>query len=475
MKISGLYIYKVSAKIFVAICCLLVVSCVKVDLCQEEYHPHTGILAISYDWQEIPEADRPDSMLVFANRIINTWRCGFITPREGTNEEGIGGRYRFGAIHKDRTAIYPTEPENPINPDTPNEEEPANPDTPNEEEGTTSPDIPNEENEGPTTEDTVVPNDTFHVRAGEFQLVAINSEHMIHSDGESVEDFRIELLEEYENNQLGIRDLIISYVERDLKSDPSLNIYDKDWIDFNRYAKYIASEIRPIYRATIHHKEGSQEFTKAIRSNSTIPVTLYPEKITQDVTISFPVIGEDGVYVDSMIAEISGIPHKMRIYSGELLTDKTLKMLFKIPTPEQQRDTTINIQIEEKEETVKAWVSDFEETISVMGLMRNNDQSYTTGAGIMQLCVYAHTTDRETGKTKSKTIYAKVNLFNTIKRAQLLKRTDSDAIVQATKKGMLRIEDSFLIITRDLLIQTSDDDVSIDTWKEMDGDIDIDI
>ena len=38
MKISGLYIYKVTAKIFVAICCLSVVSCVKVDLCEEEYH-----------------------------------------------------------------------------------------------------------------------------------------------------------------------------------------------------------------------------------------------------------------------------------------------------------------------------------------------------------------------------------------------------------------------------------------------------
>lgn len=450
--------YKTCHTTLVIVCVLLMVACVKVDLCMEKEHPHTGILTVSYDWDwsKIAEADRPDSMLVFANRIVNTWRCGFITPGEGTNGEGIGGRYRFGAIHKDNTSVLP--PEESVIPDEISEDSKES-----------------EDSSDVVLEQQSVPNDTFHVRAGEFQLLAINSEHMIHHDGQSVEDFRFEMIEEYENNQLGIRDLVIAYVERDLKSDQSLNIYDKDWIDFNRYAKYIASEIKPIYRATIWREEDSQEFTKAVRSNSVVPVTLYPEKITQDVTISFPVIGEEGVVVDSMIAEISGIPHKMKIYSGELLTDKTLKMLFRIPTPEQQRDTTINILIEEKEETVKAWVSDFEETISVMGLMRNNDKNYTTGAGIMQLCIYAHTTDRETGETKSKTIYAKVNLFNTIKRAQLLKRTDNDAIVQATKKGMLRIEDSFLIITRDLLIQTSDDDVSIDTWKEMDEDIDIDI
>ena len=458
MRSRAHHIYKVCCRALVAGCALLMVACVKVDVCMEEYHPHTGILAVSYDWDwsGIAVDERPDSMLVFANRIVNTWRCGFITSGEGTNAEGIGGRYRFGAIYKDRTSV-------PIPGDSDISEE--------------KPEDSVEGEEPPVVgqEHSAAPNDTFHVRAGDFQLLAINSEHMIHNDGQSVEDFRIEMVEEYENNQLGIRDLAIAYVERDLKSDQSLSIYDKDWIDFNRYAKYIASEIKPIYRATIQREEGSQEFTKAVRSNSVVPVTLYPEKITQDVTVSFPVIGEEGVVVDSMIAEISGIPHKMKIYSGELLTDKTLKMLFRIPTPELQRDTTINILIEDKEETVKAWVSDFEETISVMGLMRNNDKSYTTGAGIMQLCVYAHTTDRETNKTKSKTIYAKVNLFNTIKRAQLLKRTDSDAIVQAAKKGVLRIEDSFLIITRDLLIQTSDDDISIDTWKEMDGDIDLDI
>lgn len=461
MKSSVRHIYyKVCHTTLVTVCALLMVACVKVDLCMEEFHPHTGILAVSYDWDgnEIAEADRPDSMLVFANRIVNTWRCGFVTPGVGTNAEGIGGRYRFGAIHKDGISVSTPE-DSDIS-----EEEPED-------------FVEGEDTPVAVQEQSIVPNDTFHVRAGEFQLLAINSEHMIHSDGQSVEDFRIEMLDEYENNLLGIRDLVIAYVERDLKSDPSLNIYDKDWIDFNRYAKYIASEIRPIYRATIQQKEDSQEFTKAIRSNSIVPVTLYPEKITQDVTVSFPVIGEEGVVVDSMIAEISGIPHKMKIYSGELLTDKTLKMLFKIPTPELKRDTTVRIFDTEIKDSVNArgWVSDFEETISVMGLMRNNDKSYTTGAGIMQLCIYAHTSNLETGEAKSKTLHAKVNLFNTIKKAQLLKRTDEDAVVQATKKGTLRIEDSFLIITRDLLIQTSDDDVSIDTWMEMDGDIDIDI
>lgn len=399
-------------------------SCVKVELCTEEEHPHTGGVRIIYHWPDDVKPEGVDSMLVLANRIINTRRVGYVTDAVSS----VGGRYRFGETKK--------------------------------------------RHEFP-----------FAVSAGEYQIFAFNNDLV--REGEAPA-YRLDSLEAYSDEQkyssVGIRDLSISYVGRQLK-DPSLDRFNKDWEDLNPYALYIPTEVPAIYRALNQHNEATQEYTVSIRADEEKEVHLYPRRITQNITFSFPIYTDEKVVIDSIRAEISGIPGKMNLYSGAIVTDTTYKMLFGIDVDENITQKAI-IQIKEGDSSVDKVFTQLEcmGTVSVMGLISNKDPNYRTGAGILLLCIYAHTTNDE-GEIKIKTQYAKINLYNTIRRANLLIRNELGEIVHnpgiydgRERRDTLRIDDSRLILTRELILETSDTDVSVDTWmKTEDGNFDIDI
>ena len=420
----------------IMLCVVSLFSCVKVDLCAEAEHPHTGNIKIVYHWPEDGN-EHPDSMLVLANRIINTRRVGYITGKETS----IGGRYRFGKVYRNEEVnaidIYP-----------------------------------------------------LIVSAGEYQIFAFNHDIVdTKQNGHGLKggpDYRVEGLDEYSSEQhfasVGIRDIGISYIGRSLK-DPLLNRYNKDWIEaFNDYAKYIATDIKPIYRAINYHDEASQEYTVSVRANENKEVNLSPQKVTQDITISFPMYTDEEVTIDSIVAEISGIPRKMMVYTGVIVADTTYKMLFPIKI-DQTNTKKATLKVEENGKVVKKEYTQTEcvGDISVIGLLANQDPKHRTGAGILVLCIYAKTTN-EVGVVKTKTQYAKINLYNTIREAHLLIKNEQGEIMQNPGTdpdkpciNTLRIDDSQLILTRDLILQTSDDDVLGDSWeKAANGDINID-
>ena len=99
MKSNLLRTYsKVYRAALMLLCVVSLFSCVKVDLCMEDNHTHTGDVKIFYHWPEdISEEQRPDSMLALVNRVINTHRIGYVTDAETS----IGGRYRFGKVYDD--------------------------------------------------------------------------------------------------------------------------------------------------------------------------------------------------------------------------------------------------------------------------------------------------------------------------------------------------------------------------------------
>ena len=119
--------------------------------------------------------------------------------------------------------------------------------------------------------------------------------------------------------------------------------------------------------------------------------------------------------------------------------------------------------------------------ISVMGLLANQDPKHRTGAGILVLCIYSKTVN-DIGEVKTKTQYAKINLYNTIRNANLLVKNEQGEIIQNPGTDpdkpcikTLRIDDSQLILTRNLILQTSDDDMLGDSWEKAEnGDINID-
>ena len=118
-----------------------------------------------------------------------------------------------------------------------------------------------------------------------------------------------------------------------------------------------------------------------------------------------------------------------------------------------------------------------EHTISVMGLIANSDSTSYTGAGILQLCLYVHTIDND-GVKKTKCQYAKINMFRTIRDANLVITDDLGNAIQnpgtygqLPRTNILRIDGSYLIVMRDLILKTSDDDNSVDSWVgDSDGD-----
>lgn len=429
-KSRAIHIYnKVCRTALTMLCVASLFSCVKIELCMEEEHPHTGNVRIEYHWPEDIGDERPDSMLVLVNRIVNTRRVGYVTDAESS----VGGRYHFGKVYRNDDAIatdgrdkYP-----------------------------------------------------LMVSAGEYQIFAFNND---------VVDYRFENLDAYGDgrhlNSVGLRDLGVSYVSYDL-TDPHLGVYGKTWIDFNPYAKYIATDVEPIYRAINRHDEVTQEYTFNVRAEEAVEVNLYPKKITQDITFVFPIYTDGQVTVDSIIAEISGIPRKMLIYTGTIVVDTTYKMLFEIDV-DRDNVKDADLKVEEKGEMVEKTFRQLDcmATISVLGLIPNEDPAYRTGAGILQLCIYSHATDMS-GEVKRKSLYAKINMYNAIREAHLLIRDEQGRIIQnpgtyeeLPLKDTLRIENSRLIITKDLILDIYDDYNSLDTWikgEDEDDRLDIEI
>ncbi len=421
-KVIHLYI-KVCRTALAMLCVVSLFSCVKVELCMEEEHPHTGNVKIEYHWPEEIDDARPDSMLVLVNRIVNTRRVGYVTDAESS----VGGRYHFGKVYRNDDAIA-------------------------------------------TDGQDKYP---LIVNAGEYQIFAFNKD---------VVDYRFDNLDEYGDGRhlttVGLHDLGISYVSHEL-TDPRLGVYGRDWVDFNPYAKYVATDVEPIYRAVNKHDEATQEYTFNVRADKDVEVDLYPKKITQDITFAFPIYTDpDGkVTIDSIIAEISGIPCKMLIYTGEILVDTTYKMLFKVDVDKDNVKDVI-LKVEEKGDTVEKTFRQLDcmSTISVLGLIPNEDPAYRTGAGILQLCIYSHTIDMA-GEVRRKALYAKINMYNAIRRAHLLIRDEQGRIIQNPGtydelpfEKTLRIENSRLIITRNLILDIYDDYNSLDTWiKGEDG------
>lgn len=438
MKSNILHTYnKVRRATLTVLCLMLLFSCVKVDLCVESEHVHVGNIKVVYHWPDGIE-ERPDSMLVLINRVVNANRIGYVTGAETS----IGGRYRFG--REVEAAVDPSS----------------------------------------------VDQQPLIVSGGEYQLFAFNNDIADVNKGDAgiddVPDYRFENLSEFSDgvhaNSIGIHDLSISYVGRE-RTDPRLYLYGKDWVDFNPYSKYIATDTKPIYRAVNPHDEETQEYTFTVQPGSVSEVHLYPQKITQDITFSFPVYVENQVGVDSIIAEISGIPRKMIIYTTALESDTTYKMLFKIGVDREHAEEVV-LKMPEGEQVVDRTFTKFEcmSTISVMGLLANNNPKFYTGAGILQLCIYSHAYDAD-GVRREKTQYAKINLYNTITKANLVITDAQGRIIQnpgiypeLPRTDTLRIDESILIVTRDLVLETADrDENGVDSWAgDEDGDGEVD-
>lgn len=426
MKINAIHIHnKACSTALMMLCCMVFFSCVEVDLCEESSHEHLSDIKLIYHWPDsITDEERPDSMFAFFNRFTSTHRIGYITDSETSD----GGHYRFGKIDSLLT-------------DSADQQ-------------------------------------SLKVRAGEYRAFAFNKDVIENETYYRFENFD-NFFSEESQSKANLRDLYVSYIAHEI-TDSSLYLYGKNWNTVNPELKYIPNNIKPIYCAESKYNESTQSYsyTFNVQKDSQIEVHLYPQKITQDITISFPIYTEyiessnsdNQLHIDSIIAEISGIPHKMCIYDRTLMDDIIYKMLFKMNVDvENAKDTVLIVNSVTK--TFKE--VECKSTISVMGLLANaKNTSY--GAGILQLCIYLG----------DKVYHAKINMYNTINKANLVIKDDLGRNVQNPGiyperpfNSTLRIDDSFLVITRDFVLNTLNGESSLDSWfgdKDGDGEIDDD-
>lgn len=424
MRIDIDYIYnKVYRTALMMLCSVSFFSCVKVDVCSDTdengKHIHTGKVKIAYHWEGVSE--RPDSMLALVSRVINSYRIGYVTG----SESSVDGRYLFG---KDSVALADA---------------------------------------ASTEQEPLIAN------AGDYQAFAFNVDDVEgFMNGADGADYRVNNLREFgDGEHLGtvdIRDIGISYVGRSLDEKEQINLYAEELHSFNPELKYIATDIRPIYCAANSRDEDTQNYTFGVSVGGETVVELYPQTIMQDIAFSFPVYTADNVTVgDTLIAEISGVPHKMMLYTGLLDIDTVYKMQFKVGVDVNSvKDTTINVEGEDVIFKKRMYSG----AISVMGLVPNNTPMVDYGAGILLLCVDVNGDNR----------YAKINLYNTLGKANLLLVDPQGTITQndgsnpkKPKADTLCFDCRHLVATADSLMlmpetELSEDEGSVDSWTVID-------
>ena len=400
MKIKTDYIYnKVCSTALMMLCCVAFFSCTKVDVCRDGTHSHLGKISLVYDWDNIANSLRPDSMLVLVSQVVNSHRIGYV---DVTDKEG--GRYRFGKMS-----------------------------------------------------DNIVDTELM-ASAGDYSVYAFNND--VDAKGAM---FRFDNLEAYGDGVVGIQDLTMSYVGYKIGDS-----YGKEWVSINPGFDYISTDVDPIYFATNNSSTSAKGHTFSVHEGSDTTIYVYPRKITQDITFSIPVYveyvdKENYVSVDEVIAEVSGIPYKVKPYSGELNVDTICKLLFKMDTVGVGEECTIGDEL-------KTFLKyDYKSTISVTGLLANKNNEGCIGAGILQLCLYPRNIkDRDTIDLAPR--YACINLYHTLDSANLvIEKEDSldsrkSYFVRGTDKGTLDIKNGLMLTDEELMQYPQDGNASGDSW-----------
>lgn len=395
--------------ILTALCISFCWSCAEVDLCEVEEHPHRATLAFHFDWEEDAE-DKPEQMLIIANRIINTWRAGFVVELPDGDGTVTEGETVFGKLI---TMVDEEKNEIPSFEDEAGENENEE-DSPADEEDETSSEMRR-----------------MTVKGGEYQFLAINHNY---------EESEIERLEEFRSD-IGItaRELYVKY-----KTNPkdSVDVGSRAWIDYNAYGFFIQSAMKPTYYAFVSKKQ--------ILSGAESDVSLSPRPITQEYTIRFRIEKEIGVKIDTIIGILSGIPERFELTTQFVDVSHTHKMVF---FPEADYD-------ENEDKTLL----ECEGRVNAIGLLRANNSGYNQGPGILQLCVY--TTGVRDGVSVKKTIYAIINLYNTIGKARPLVTASDEVHVQQNGYEIVLDISSILHIKNNEVWEDSDLDNALDVWQK---------
>ena len=389
----------------------LCLSCTDAELCYQPNHPHRADAKFSFDWGSYQEI--PDSMLVICNRVVNLWKAAAVV-----NSQTNIGHFIFNAprVPAEETPAPPTEGEET---DTPTEGEETDTPTPSTRAAISSPE-----------------SDRFSLPVGTYKFLTISCD-TTELDYTNVYKFL------NDNTGMVLQDVDVSYKTYGIR-DKGYRGFRPGWEDNNNYgARYMQPDVYPLFYDTIAPRD--------LNLGETMRCHFTPNALTQniDVYLTIKKKSENNHFtIDSVQAELAGIPISLNLSTGYLDITKTAKLPFRMDRYVDGQKLEVVKDSEGKivssGDTHESTEIECHGNIDCTGIVYNADPEALSGPGIMQLAIYLTIEKKipiyqrdqngdlvldDNGQLiiigyntmrSAKMIQGKINLFHTLREADLL-------------------------------------------------------
>lgn len=389
----------------------LCLSCTDAELCYQPNHPHRADAKFSFDWGSYQEI--PDSMLVICNRVVNLWKAAAVV-----NSQTNIGHFIFNAprVPAEETPAPPTEGEET---DTPAEGEETDTPAPSTRAAASSPE-----------------SDRFSLPVGTYKFLTISCD-TTELDYTNVYKFL------NDNTGMVLQDVDVSYKTYGIR-DKGYRGFRPGWEDNNNYgARYMQPDVYPLFYDTIAPRD--------LNLGETMRCHFTPNALTQniDVYLTIKKKSENNHFtIDSVQAELAGIPISLNLSTGYLDITKTAKLPFRMDRYVDGQKLEVVKDSEGKivssGDTHESTEIECHGNIDCTGIVYNADPEALSGPGIMQLAIYLTIEKKipiyqrdqngdlvldDNGQLiiigyntmrSAKMIQGKINLFHTLREADLL-------------------------------------------------------
>lgn len=380
----------------------LCLSCTDAELCYQPNHPHRADAKFSFDWGSYQEI--PDSMLVICNRVVNLWKAAAVV-----NSQTNIGHFIFNAprVPAEETPVPPTEGEET---DTP---------APSTRAAISSPE-----------------SDRFSLPVGTYKFLTISCD-TTELDYTNVYKFL------NDNTGMVLQDVDVSYKTYGIR-DKGYRGFRPGWEDNNNYgARYMQPDVYPLFYDTIAPRD--------LNLGETMRCHFTPKALTQniDVYLTIKKKSEKNPFtIDSVQAELAGIPISLNLSTGYLDITKTAKLPFRMDRYVDGQKLEVVKDSEGKivssGDTHESTEIECHGNIDCTGIVYNADPEALSGPGIMQLAIYLTIEKKipiyqrdqngdlvldDNGQLiiigyntmrSAKMIQGKINLYHTLREADLL-------------------------------------------------------
>ena len=433
-------------------CLLLAGACTEVDLSSDTAYTNRTGVSFDFDWSNVPDDgyyhETPDTMLVIAKRIVGSWKCGMKVDAD----DGIG-YYLTNAPIPDEPEPTPEEPDEEETDSIPSDDDivvdptDAEPAEPSAEADSTFRGFGSRSSrshgytraEAQPGVDT--PTDIFMIIPGLYKFITFNLDTTAYIYQDILQYLRTD------DTKSTLQELCMEY-KRYAYGDSALRGKCDFWKDFNLYGdgkNYIQPDITPIYYDSIVNQRISQ--------NSEKNLIFKPGLLTQNIDIRFKIrkkVDVIPIVIDSVYADISGIPYRLNLSNDYFDIKQTCKMMFQNYLEDANgnriTDTGTNTELY------------CHGNIDVLSVVNAHDSTSTKGPGIMQVVIFVK---------GYQPIRGMINLYHCIRRANLIDDVGDGVWARKRKNhGVLQI-DSDLLIDENLII-TEDGDGGLDRWISLD-------